>query len=48
MKWKKQVEGNMRRIELRKEDLADQCRWREDVERVVEVVRCTQPPLKSY
>ena len=26
MKWRKQVEGNMRRMSLRKEDVADQCR----------------------
>ena len=26
MKWREQVEGNMRRIGLKKEDVADQCR----------------------
>ena len=44
IKWREQVEGNVRRIGLKKEDVADQCRWREDVRRVVEVVRCIQPP----
>ena len=38
MKWRKQVKGNMRRITLKKEDAADQCRWREGVGRVAEVV----------
>ena len=32
MKWREQVEGNMKRIGLRKEDAADRCRWREDEE----------------
>ena len=40
-----QVEGNMRKIGLRKEeDVADQCRWREGVRRIAEVVRCIRPP----
>ena len=43
IKWREQVEGSMRRIGLRKEDTADQCRCREIVRRVVEVVRCIQP-----
>ena len=41
MKWMKQVKENMKRIGLRKEDTADQSRWREDI---AEVVRCIQPP----
>ena len=28
MKWRKQVQGNMRRIGLKEEDAADWCRWR--------------------
>ena len=32
MKWREQVEGNMRKIGLRKEDAVDQCKWREGVE----------------
>ena len=28
MKWRKQVEGSMRRIVLLKEDAVDRCRWR--------------------
>ena len=44
MKWRKQVEGNMRKISLRKEDMADRCKWREGVRRVAEVVECFQPP----
>ena len=38
MKWRKQVEGNTRRIGLKK-DAADWCRWRESVRRVAEVVK---------
>ena len=38
-KWRKQVEGNMKKICLKKEDATDWCRWR-DVGRVVEVVGC--------
>ena len=41
---REQIEGNMRRIGLKKEDVADRCRWREDVGRVAEVVRCIRPP----
>ena len=44
MKWRKQMEGSMRKIGLRKEDVADRCRWREGVKRVAQVVRCIQPP----
>ena len=44
MKWRGQVEGNMKRIGLRKEDTADWCRWSEGLGRVAEVVRCIQPP----
>ena len=40
MKWREQVEGSMRRIGLRKENVADRFRWREGVGRVAEVVRC--------
>ena len=29
MKWREQVEENMSRIGLRKDDAADWCRWRE-------------------
>ena len=32
MKWREQVEGNMKRIGLKKEDAADRCRWREGEE----------------
>ena len=41
-KMEQTSEGNMRRIDLRKENTADQCRWREGVGIVVEVVRCIQ------
>ena len=44
MKWREQMEGSMRRISLRKEDVADQCRWRKGVKRVAQVVRCIRPP----
>ena len=44
MKWKEQVQGNTRRIGLKKEDAAGWGRWREGVERVAEV-RCIRPPL---
>ena len=44
MKKREQVEGNMRRIGLKKVDVADWCRWREDVRRVAEVVGCIRPP----
>ena len=44
IKWREQVEGNMRRIGLSKEDAADRCKWREGVGRVAEVVRCIRPP----
>ena len=44
MKWRKQIEGSMRRIGLKKEDTADRCRWREGVRRVAEVVECIRPP----
>ena len=37
MKWREQVDGNMRRIGLRKEDGEDWCRCRESVGRVAEV-----------
>ena len=43
MKRREQVEGNIRKIGLRKEDIADRCRWREGMGRVAEVVRCIQP-----
>ena len=43
MKWREQVEGNIRRIGLRKEDAADRCSWREGIRRVAEVVRCIRP-----
>ena len=43
MKWRKQVEGSMRRIGLRKEDVADRCRWRESIRRIAKVLRCIQP-----
>ena len=43
MKWRKQVEGNMRRIGLKKKDTADRCRWR-GVRRVAEDVECIRPP----
>ena len=43
-KWREQVEENMKRIGLRKEDAADQCRWRKGVGRVAEIVGCIQPP----
>ena len=44
MKWREQVEGNIRRIALRKEYVADQCRWKEGARKVAEVVGCFQPP----
>ena len=44
MKWREQVEGNMIRIGLKKEDAANRCRWREGVRRVAEVVECIRPP----
>ena len=34
----------MRKICLRKQDAADQCRWGEGVGGVAEVVRCIRPP----
>ena len=43
-KWRKQVEESMRRIGLKKEDVADRCRWREGVGRVSEIIRCIRPP----
>ena len=43
MKWGK-VEGQMRKIGLKKEDVADQCSWREGVGRVAEVVKCMWSP----
>ena len=45
MKWRKQIEGNMRRFELKKEDTADQCKWRSGMRRVKELVSCIRPPL---
>ena len=47
MKWREHVEGNMKRIGLRKEDAADRCRWREGIRRVAEVVRYIRPPSVS-
>ena len=41
---KEQVEEKMRRIGLKKEDAADLYRWRKDVGRIAEVVRCIWPP----
>ena len=43
MKYREQVKRNMRRISLRKQDVADQCRWR-GVGRITEAARCIQPP----
>ena len=43
MKWREQVKS-MRRIGLKKEDARDQCKWREGVRRIAEVVECIQPP----
>ena len=39
-----QVEENMTRIGFRKEDAADQRKWREGIRSVAEVVRCIRPP----
>ena len=44
MKWREQVEGSMRRIGLRKKDVADWCRWRLGVRRIVKVVGCIWLP----
>ena len=44
MKWREEVEGNIKRIGLRK-DAADRCRWKESIGRVAEVVRCIRPLL---
>ena len=44
MKWREQVEGDMIRIGLKKENVANRCRWREGVRRVAEVVGCIRPP----
>ena len=44
MKWREQIEGNMRRIGLKKEVAADRCRWKKGVRRVVKVVGCIRPP----
>ena len=43
MKRREQVEENMRRIGLKKENAAYRCRWRESVRRVAEVVGCIRP-----
>ena len=40
MKRREQVEKNMRRIGLRKEDAADRCSWGKSIGRVAEVARC--------
>ena len=39
MKWREQIEGNLRWIGLRKKDVEDWCRFRECVKRIVEIVR---------
>ena len=39
IKWREQVEENMRMIGFKKEDATDWCSWRENVGRVAEVVR---------
>ena len=44
MKWREQVEGNIRRIGLTREDATDRCGWREGVGRIAEVVGCIRPP----
>ena len=44
MKYRKQVKGNTRRIGLRKEDVADWCRWRKSVGRIAKVARYIGPP----
>ena len=44
MKWREQVQGNIRKIGLRKENAADQCRCREGLKRFAEVVGCIQLP----
>ena len=44
IKWRVQVEGNMKRIGLTKEAAADRCRWRENVGRISKVVGCIGPP----
>ena len=31
MKWREQIKGNMRMIDLRKEDVANQCSWSKGV-----------------
>ena len=43
IKRRKQVEGSVRRIGLKKEDAADRCRRREGVRSVAEVVGCIRP-----
>ena len=43
IKWREQVKRNIRRIGPRKEDAADQCRWREGLRRVAEIVGCIWP-----
>ena len=44
IKWRDHIEGLMRRIGLRKKDVADRCRWREGVRRIAEVVGCIRLP----
>ena len=43
MKRREQVEGSMKKIDLKEVDAADWCRWREGVGRVAEVLRSIQP-----
>ena len=37
IKWREQIERSMRRIDLKKEDAADRCRWRKGARIVAEV-----------
>ena len=40
MKYREQNERSMKNISLRKEDVADRCRYREGVGKVAEIVTC--------
>ena len=42
--WKKQVEEDIKKIKLKKEDARNRGRWRDGVEKIARGVRCIRPP----
>ena len=42
--WKKQVEEDIKKIKLKKEDAPNRGQWRDGVEKIARGMRCIRPP----